>query len=58
MEFRWVAAMTLWTMLSGPVLVQLAAYSPFATRPAARVAAPSRAPAQFPTPTWAPAHIR
>jgi hypothetical protein len=36
MEFRWVVALTLWTVLSGPVLVEwtMASHSTRSTRPA------------------------
>jgi hypothetical protein len=36
MEFRWVAGLTLWTMLSGPILSQ-----PSNPRPAVSAARPS-----------------
>ena len=37
MEFRWIAAITLWTMLSGPVLVHWSSVIP---RPSAEPARP------------------
>jgi hypothetical protein len=41
MDFRWVAAIALWTLLSGPVLVGLRSSSP--ARPQATVSLASRA---------------
>ena len=41
MEFRWVAGLTLWTMLSGPILSQ-----PSPPRPTGVVAAPIVAPSK------------
>jgi hypothetical protein len=49
MEFRWVAALTLWTMLSGPILSQPAPPRPAALArpvlipPSAKPAPPSAA---------------
>ena len=45
MEFRWVAGITLWTMLSGPVFIHWAEAVP---RPGQATSAPTvrRAPAQ------------
>ena len=42
MEFRWVAGLTLWTMLSGPILSQPAPQRPsaLATRPAVKAPKP------------------
>jgi hypothetical protein len=37
MEFRWIALLTLWTLLSGPVLVRPFMSSPFASRAVAPV---------------------
>jgi hypothetical protein len=48
MEFRWVAGLTLWTMLSGPILSQ-----PSPPRPALGAAQPIFAPAS-PTPVMTP----
>jgi hypothetical protein len=42
MEFRWVAAIALWTMLSGPVFCRLAAVTPQAPNPKAPGAAVSK----------------
>ena len=52
MEFQWVAGLTLWTVLSGPVLVDLAArVSPVPpTRP---TAVHTQAHAAWPQPTSA-----
>jgi hypothetical protein len=51
MEFRWVAGLTLWTMLSGPILSQP---SP-AARPPVALARPAVA-APKPLPTATPAN--
>ena len=50
MEFRWVAGLTLWTMLSGPILSQ-----PSPPRPAVVLARPAVTPAK-PLPIAAPAN--
>jgi hypothetical protein len=50
MEFRWVAGLTLWTMLSGPILSQ-----PAPPRPPMVAAQPIIAPAK-PSPTVTPVH--
>jgi hypothetical protein len=56
MEFRWVAGLTLWTMLSGPILSQ-----PSPQRPAVAVARPvtfSPKPLPIATPVNAISHVR
>jgi hypothetical protein len=50
MEFRWVAGLTLWTMLSGPILSQ-----PAPQRPSALAARPA-VKAQKPLPILTPAN--
>ena len=46
MEFRWVAGLTLWTMLSGPILSQ-----PSNPRPAVSAARPVLSPTPLPVMT-------
>jgi hypothetical protein len=46
MEFRWVAGLTLWTMLSGPILTQ-----PSNPRPAATARPPVLSPRPMPVVT-------
>jgi hypothetical protein len=50
MEFRWVAGLTLWTMLSGPILSQ-----PSPQRPSGAMAHPTMA-APKPLPAATPKH--
>ncbi|MBY0524534.1 MAG: hypothetical protein K2R98_14110 [Gemmataceae bacterium] len=45
MDFRWVAAITLWTMISGPILAHLQTIVP-PTRTSAVSATSTAAPAQ------------
>ena len=42
MEFRWVAVLTLWTMLSGPILSQPAPPRPPAPTPRFGAASPGK----------------
>jgi hypothetical protein len=57
MEFRWVAALTLWTMLSGPILSQPSPPRPTLSAAPRPVVAPAR-PLSVVTPTNAVSHIR
>ncbi len=56
MEFRWVAALTLWTMLSGPILSQPAAPRP-APPPMYRFSTPANSTAA-PTPKAVACQVR
>jgi hypothetical protein len=52
MEFRWVAVLSLWTLLSGPILTQPSHQPPVVgPRLDAQPPAPKRAPSRPHTPT-------
>jgi hypothetical protein len=54
MEFRWVAGLTLWTMLSGPILSQPSPQRPAAAQARAVLTVPKTSTNVAPTKPFSP----